>query len=112
MSTAKTLQDIDKIKIIDTIIEFYPELKKDRNHLINVILDKIERPDKYILDRIEVNKMVYYKDIDNIIIDEDLNICGVCVNLGNNTFKYIITKKPKRITIRNEFLEKLDKYYV
>ena len=112
MATTKTLQDIDKIKIIDTIIEFYPELKKDRNHLINLILDKIERPDKYILDRIEVNKQVYYKDNDNIIIDEDLNICGVCINLGNNTFKYIITKKPKRINIRNEFLESLDKYYV
>lgn len=112
MATTKTLQDIDKIKIIDTIIEFYPELKKDRNHLINLILDKIERPDKYILDRIEVNKLVYYKDNDNIIIDEDLNICGVCVSLGNNTFKYIITKKPKRINIRKEFLESLDKYYV
>jgi hypothetical protein len=112
MTTAKTLQDIDKIKIIDTIIEFYPELKKDRNHLINVILDKIERPDKYILDRIQVNKEVYYKDIDNIIIDGDLNICGICVDLGNSTFKYIITKKSNRLQNRKDFTASLDKYYV
>jgi hypothetical protein len=112
MNTSKTLQDIDKIRIIDTIIEFYPDLKKDRTHIINLILDKIERPDKYILDRIEINKTVYYKDIDNIIIDGDLNICGVCFDLGNNTIKYVITKKSKRIQFRNEFLAELDKYYV
>lgn len=112
MATAKTLQDIDKIKIIDTIIELYPDLKKDRNQIINVILEKIERPDKYILDRIEVNKEVYYKDIDNIIIDCDLNICGTCVNLGNSTLKYIITKKYNRLQNRKELIASLDKHYV
>jgi hypothetical protein len=55
---------------------------------------------------------VYYKDIDNIIIDENLNICGVCVNLGNSTFKYIITKKSNSVQNRKDFLASLDKYYV
>lgn len=110
MSTSKTLQDIDKIKIVDTIIEHYPELKKERNHIINVILEKIERPDQFILDRIIIDNNVYYKDKDNIIIDVDMNICGLCVN-ANNGFKYIITKNNNRKEERNKFLIEMDKYF-
>ena len=107
-STNKTLQDIDKIKIVDIIIEHYPELKKDRNHIINVILDKIEKPDRYILERVVLNNKVYYKDNDNILIDVDLNICGLCVVLGNNTFKYITNIKTTRKEDKKKLLENMD----
>jgi hypothetical protein len=107
-STVKTLLDIDKVKIIDTIIEHYPDLKKDRNHIINIILDKVEKPDKYILERIDLNKKVYYKDNDNIIIDADLNICGLCVDYGNNTFKYIINVNTSRKEDKKLLLKSID----
>jgi hypothetical protein len=107
-STNKTLQDIDKIRIVDIIIEHYPELKKERNHIINVILEKIEKPDRYILERVDLNKKVYYKDNDNILIDENLNICGICVDLGNNTYKYIINVNTSRKEDKIKLLEHMD----
>jgi hypothetical protein len=110
-STNKTLQDIDKIRIVDIIIEHYPELKKERNHIINVILEKIEKPDRYILERVDLNKKVYYKDNDNILIDENLNICGICVDLGNNTYKYIINVNSSRKGDKQKLLEHMDSYY-
>jgi hypothetical protein len=108
-STNKTLQDIDKIRIVDIIIEHYPELKKDRNHIINVILEKIEKPDRYILERIDLNNKVYYKDNDNILIDVNLNICGLCVDLGNNTFKYILNVNSTRKQDKIKLLKNMDK---
>lgn len=110
MSTTKTLQDIDKIKIVDTIIENYPELKKERNHIINIILEKIERPDQFILERILINNNIYYKDKDNIIIDIDMNICGLCIN-NHNGFKYIITKNNNRKEEREKFLKEMDHFF-
>ena len=107
-STNKTLQDIDKIRIVDIIIEHYPELKKDRNHIINIIMDKIEKPDKYILERVILNNKIYYKDNDNIIIDVNLNICGVCIDLGMNTFKYIINVNTSRKDDKNKLLDNMD----
>ncbi len=107
-STNKTLQDIDKIRIVDIIIEHYPELKKDRNHIINVILDKIEKPDRYILERVVLNDKIYYKDNDNILIDADLNICGLCIDLGNNTFKYVINVNTSRKQDKKKLLESMN----
>jgi hypothetical protein len=107
-STNKTLQDIDKIKIVDIIIEHYPELKKERSHIINVILDKIEKPDRYILERVVLNKKVYYKDNDSILIDENLNICGLCIVLGNNTFKYITNINTSRKEDKTKLLVNMD----
>jgi hypothetical protein len=110
MSTAKTLQDIDKIKLVDSIIEHYPELKKERNHIINIILEKTERPEQFILERIIVNNNIYYKDIDNIIIDIDMNICGLCI-INHNGFKYIISKNNNRKEEREKFLKEMDHFF-
>lgn len=110
MSTNKTLQDIDKIKLVDSIIEHYPELKKERNHIINIILEKIERPEQFILERIVINDNVFYKDKDNIIIDVDMNICGLCINYQTG-YKYIIKKNSTRKEEREKFLKEMDVFF-
>jgi hypothetical protein len=107
-SINKTLLDIDKIKIIDTIIEHYPDLKKDRSTIINIILEKTERLDRLILDRVIINNKSYYRDKDNILVDVNLQIVGVVQVLSDNSIKYIIRREPNRKKIYEQFLVEQD----
>lgn len=107
-SINKTLLDIDKIKIVDTIIEHYPELKKDRSIIINIILEKTERMDRYILDKVVINNKSYYRDKDNILVDINLQIVGMVQILPDNTVKYIIRRTPNRKKIYEKFLAEQD----
>lgn len=107
-SINKTLLDIDKIKIIDTIIEHYPELKKDRSTIINIILEKTESLDRLILDRVIINNKIYYRDKDNILVDVNLQIVGMVQVLPDNNIKYIIRREPNRKKIYEQFLAEQD----
>jgi hypothetical protein len=107
-SINKTLLDIDKIKIVDTIIEHYPELKKDRSIIINIILEKTERLDRLILDRVIINNKSYYRDKDNILVDVNLQIVGVVQILPENNIKYIIRRESNRKKIYDDFLAEQD----
>jgi hypothetical protein len=107
-SINKTLLDIDKIKIIDTIIEHYPELKKDRSNIINIILEKTERLDRLILDKVIINNKNYYRDKDNILVDINLQIVGVVQVLSDNSTKFIIRREPNRKKIYESFLAEQD----
>ena len=107
-SINKTLLDLDKIQIIDTIIEHYPELKKDRTHIINIIFEKIERVDRYILDKLIINNKTYYRDRDNLLIDSDLNFAGIVSFESEKCLKYIIRPKLNRISKYNIFLSEID----
>ncbi len=107
-SINKTLLDIDKIKIVDTIIEYYPELKKERSNIINIILEKTERLDRFILDKVIINNKTYYRDKDNILVDVNLQIVGMVQILPDNTQKYIIRREPNRKKIYENFLAEQD----
>ena len=107
-SINKTLLDIDKIKIVDTIIEHYPELKKDRSTIINIILEKTERLDRLILERVIINNKSYYRDKDNILVDTNLQIVGIVQVLPDNSIKYIIRREPNRKNIYERFLTEQD----
>lgn len=107
-SINKTLLDIDKIKIVDTIIEHYPELKKDRSTIINIILEKTENLDRLILDRVVINNKIYYRDKENILVDVNLQIVGIVQVLPDNNIKYIIRREPNRKKIYEQFLAEQD----
>jgi hypothetical protein len=107
-SINKTLLDIDKVKIVDTIIEYYPELKKERSNIINIILEKTERLDRFILDKVIINNKTYYRDKDNILVDVNLQIVGMVQILPDNTQKFIIRREPNRKKIYDTFLSEQD----
>jgi len=98
------LPNIDKIRIVDLIIEHYPELKKDRTNIIKLILQQITRPNKLILEKIIHNDKVYYKYNDGVLIDESLNIRGFI-----NNEKIIIIRTFNRYEQHMKFLEKNNK---
>jgi hypothetical protein len=108
MSINNSLTKLDKIKIIDTIIENYPSLKKERGNIINLICQTVDNKDKYIFDRITINNKVYYRDKDNILVDSDLNIMGIIQILPDLTQKIIIRHRTDRGLYYSKFLMEQD----
>jgi hypothetical protein len=100
------LSEFDKISIVDLIIEYYPELKKDRTNIIKLVLQQITRPNKLILEKVIHEKKTYYKYNDGILIDDKLNTCGMIINgriiiphIGNRYEKHMKVLKD----IENKF---------
>lgn len=107
-SINKTLTQMDKIKIIDTIIENYPSLKKERANIINLIFQKADNKDKYIFDKISINNTNYYRDKDNILVDSDLKIMGIIHVLPDSTQKIVIRQRTDRKLYYSKFLIEQD----
>ncbi len=68
----------EKIKIIDTILEMYPELKKDKDEIVNNIINK--QPKNYILTKYIYKNITYYIDPYNTVIDKNLKFIGIFHN--------------------------------
>lgn len=100
------LTDIDKIRLVDSIIEQYPDLKKERSNFIRIVLEKILRPNKLILERFSYNNEIYYKYEDGIIIDNNLKIKGYMVDN-----KPIIIRPINRSSIHTKFIKDMDKKF-
>jgi ribosomal protein L31 len=96
---------IEKIRIIEDLIEHYPELKKDKNILNNIFFDRSDKPNKFILDRVELNKKVYYKSNDNLLIDVNIKCHGVYVD-----GKFIIIRPENRKEHYDKFIEEFKNY--
>lgn len=99
---------IDKIRIIDIIIENYPSLKKERANIINLIFQKADNKNKYIFDKIIINNTNYYRDKDNILVDSDLKIMGIIYILSDLTQKIVIRHRTERKTYYYNFLMEQD----
>jgi len=93
------ITEFDKISIVDLIIEYYPELKKNRTNIIKLVLQQITRPNKLILEKVIYENKTYYKYNDGILIDDKLNTCGMIIN-----DKIIITRTGNRY---DEHIKKL-----
>jgi len=101
------LTDIDKIRLVDSIIEQYPDLKKERSNIIRIVLEKIIRPNKLILEKFNFKNNFYYKYEDGIIIDENLKIKGFVIDN-----KPIIIRPTNRKEYHNNFIKLMDeKFY-
>jgi hypothetical protein len=95
----------EKIRIIEDLIEHYPDLKKDKNVLNNIFFDRTDKPNKFILDRIQINGKTYYKSNDNLLIDIDVKCKGVCVNN-----KFIIVRPENRKEFYDKFIKEFNNY--
>ena len=85
----------EKVKVIDIIIDMYPELKKDRNDIINIVFGKLSKPNKYIFTKILLNNIEVYFDPDGLILTKNLTFMGFIINnkyylLDDNTYDNII----------------------
>ena len=70
----------DRLKVINVILDMYPELKKDKNDIINVVYGKLSKPNKQIFTKIKLDNIELYIDNTGLVLDENLNFKGLIIN--------------------------------
>jgi hypothetical protein len=70
----------DRLKVINVIIDMYPELKKDKNDIINVVYGKLSKPNKQIFTKIKIDNQELYIDNTGLVLDENLVFKGLIIN--------------------------------
>ena len=86
----------ERLVAIEKILTMYPFLKKDRNMIINSILDKKEKlPDTYVLEKIPIKKKIYYLDPTGNIIDGNVKLVGFFVKNKNTVNSIMFTDIEK-----------------
>ena len=82
----------DKLDTIDKIIELYPELKKNKVHIISSILGNNKKPlenMEKIVVQFEYNNTQYYKSNLGEIFDNNVELVGVWNKMNNGEIKYL-----------------------
>lgn len=105
----------ERIIVIDMMLKLYPQLEKDRKHIIEKILCTTEQKiELYVLEKIKIGELVFYKDSQGYIIDSNISVVGICIQ-EDNMDKYIVFDNIKKFDeTRNkgmELIEKLDKHF-
>lgn len=104
----------ERLIVADMFFKLYPQLEKDRKNIIDKILcttkQKIEL---YVLEKIIINGVTFYKDTQGYIIDTNINVVGICVN-DINIDRYIVFKNIDKTEICDkgfEIIKELDKHF-
>jgi hypothetical protein len=77
---SNTPLDDEKIKVIDIIIDMYPELKKNREDIIFNVFEKQNKTNKYIFTKTIINNISLYIDPYGLILDKDLKFYGFYID--------------------------------
>lgn len=70
----------EKLKIINVIIDMYPEMKKDKQDIINAVYGKLSKPNTYVFTKIFINNKEYYVDPEGTIMTKTLEFKGIVLN--------------------------------
>jgi|688.fasta_scaffold671716_1 hypothetical protein len=108
-STSNKIPNSIKISIIDDIISLYPNLKREREFIINHLLKGGEKPNTYILEKFYYNNRPYYRDEEGIILDPDIKLAGFYKYDTNNNIIYYFNFECN--TDLSEYNEKLKIYF-
>lgn len=77
---SNTVLDDEKVKVIDIIIDMYPELKKNRDEIIFNVFEKQTKTNKYIFTKTIINNNSLYIDPYGLILDKHLKFYGFYVD--------------------------------
>jgi hypothetical protein len=76
----KDKQIDEKLKIINVILDMYPEMKKDKQDIINAVYGKLSKPNTYVFTKIFIKNNEYYVDPEGTILSKTLEFKGIIVN--------------------------------
>ena len=98
------MSDKDKIAFIDKIIALAPEIKKKRSLFLNQLVpQKAVITDEYVLERVSINNVNYYKDKYKAILNVDADLVGVWEwSYNDNNFKYHIFEEGEKNIVTNQ----------
>lgn len=105
----------ERLIVVDMFLKLYPQLEKDRKHIIEKMLCTAEQKiELYVLEKIIINGIIFYKDTQGYIIDTNINVVGVCLK-DDYAEKYIIFDIKQNITDTRtkgiELIKQLDKHF-
>lgn len=109
--TQKNNEVTQRLIAVEKILEFLPFLKKDRNQIIDVVLDKkIGKSNEKVLEKINYKGKFYYKDKNGNIINDKLDIVGL-FSLEKNSISYYFFDEFQKIKQKLPYyLKKIEKY--
>jgi hypothetical protein len=70
----------ERIKIINIILDMYPDMKKDKQDIINAVYGKLSKPNTYVFTKIFINNKEYYVDPEGTILTKTLEFKGIILN--------------------------------
>lgn len=74
----------ERLKAVNIFLKMYPTLKKDKEIILNNILEKKQKKyEPYVIEKIDKLKFNAYIDRYNNIIDENINIIGLYIQSKN-----------------------------
>lgn len=83
-----------KLNTMETILDMYPHLKKDKEIILNKLLEKKEKKsDDYVLKKVIINDATYWCDPYKYLLNEDLIVVGYCFKGLNGETTYNFMKK-------------------
>jgi hypothetical protein len=86
---------LGKLNAINEVIKMYPHLKKDKNKILSKVLTprtstSTHMEEKgYVLQKVEIEGKIYYRDSYNAIMDDKLNLVGL-YNCKNQVYEYMM----------------------
>ena len=90
-----------KIEIVDTILQMYPDIQKDRETIINAVLGRTEKPAPYVLEKIQIEDKHYYIDNEGRILDADVTLVGR-YKIANGKYIYCLVSELDDIKLSDE----------
>lgn len=66
----------EAMKVINIILEMYPNLEKDREDIVGVVLENYDRKRLDIYSRIKINGEILYVNQEGVILDAKLKWRG------------------------------------
>ena len=82
-----------QIETIEKLICMFPKaLEKHKKEIISSIIGNKEKEEKIILTKININNDIYYRFNNEILLDTNCNVKGICI-LINNDYVYFPFKE-------------------
>jgi hypothetical protein len=70
----------EKMKVIDIILDMYPQLKKNKTDIVNTVYGKLVRPYNYVFTKIFIDNREFYIDPNDAIYNKQLKFKGFISN--------------------------------
>ena len=106
----KNKNNIIKIQIdtIERIINMFPKaLEKHKKEIISTIIGNKEKEEKLILTKIVINGIVYYRFHNGLILDTSCKIKGIYILVNNNYYYYPFIRSEEKY----KYLSEIKKYH-
>ena len=70
----------DKMKVINIVLDMYPQLKKNKIDIVNAVYGKLVRSYNYVFTKFFIANKEYYIDPNDAIYNKQLNFKGFIAN--------------------------------